>query len=97
MVFDWQTWCALGVVAFSFAFLLSRLWALASGRSNGGCSACPNKSAPPLMKTLPLVQMGTIQPSKKSNPSASPSMPAKASSQPARVCDRFGIKPKDAD
>lgn len=83
MVFDWQTWCALGVVAFSFAFLLSRLWGLASGTSKTGCGTCPSKSAPPLMKTLPLVQIGPIQPLKKSNAAAAPPMQSAASSQPS--------------
>ena len=67
MVLDWQTGCALVVVVLSLAVLLKRVWALANGKSKSGCSACPNKSVPPLMKTLPLVQIGTIQSSKKSN------------------------------
>lgn len=87
MVFDWQTWCALGVVAFSFAFLLRRLWALASGTSKTGCGTCPNKSAPPLMKTLPLVQIGAIPPSKKSNSAASAPM-SPLGAPPSAVEDR---------
>ncbi len=65
MVLDWQTSCALAVVAVAVAVLLRRFFGLVNGRSKGGCGACPNKSAPPLMKTLPLVQIAPVK-SKKS-------------------------------
>ncbi|MDX1925221.1 MAG: hypothetical protein SFV81_01805 [Pirellulaceae bacterium] len=61
MLLDWQTWCALAVVAIAFAILLRRLLGILYGKSQGGCGACPNKSAPPLMKTLPLVQIGVVK------------------------------------
>ena len=61
MLLDWQTWCALAVVAISLSVLLKRFLTLASGNSEGGCGACPNKTAPPLMKTLPLVQIGNLK------------------------------------
>jgi hypothetical protein len=57
---DWQTWCALAVVGVASAILARRARAWATGKSAGGCSACPSKSAPPLMKTLPLVQLGKL-------------------------------------
>ena len=66
MLFDWQTWCALSVVAMALVVLLRRFFGLVNGKSKGGCGSCPNKDAPPLMKTLPLVQIGTAKSSKKS-------------------------------
>ncbi len=67
MILDWQTWCALAMVVLACTVLMRRFLGLLNGKSKGGCGSCPNKSAPPLMKTLPLVQIGKVK-STKSTP-----------------------------
>lgn len=65
---DWQTLIALAVVALSVALLLRRFLAHVKGEAKSGCGACPNKAAPPLMKTLPLVQLDSLKTTKTSKP-----------------------------
>lgn len=56
-IFDWQAAVAILLVALAAATIARRIyiWAISNGEQ--GCGACPNKSAPPLVKTTPLFQI----------------------------------------
>ncbi len=60
MWLDWQTLCALAIVAMATGLLIRRAARYVSSKESSSCGSCPNKSAPPLMKTTPLVQITSL-------------------------------------
>ncbi len=60
MAFDWQTICALVVVAFATAVLLGRLYSLLASKATSGCGSCPNKPTSQSINALPLIQLDLV-------------------------------------
>ncbi len=54
MWLDWQTFSALAIVLLAAGVLIRRGVRYARAKESSSCGGCPNKSAPPLMKTTPL-------------------------------------------
>ncbi len=60
MSFDWQTVCALIAVTAAVLVLVRRIVTFARSPEKTSCGNCPSKSAPQVIKTLPLVQIDKV-------------------------------------